>query len=64
MSFFPAFTVTGKLKAHGSLQACFEFADPGSPDGGLRGQLALSCVHFEAPMAVEGQVAGSAGSEA
>lgn len=61
MSFFPAFTVTGKLKAHGSSQACFEFADPGSPHGGLRGRLALGRVHFEAPLAVDGQVAGKAG---
>lgn len=74
MSFFffpPVFTVTGKLKAHGSSQACFEFSDPRPATWRsewllnlLLGSLAPARVRFVVPMAAEGQGCSEGASEA
>lgn len=41
LDILPAFTITRKLKAHGSSQACFEFSNPDSPAGGPSGLVSL-----------------------
>lgn len=61
--FLPVFTVTGKLKAHGSSQACFEFSDPSPASKGLNGSSTYfwarwrlrGWVRLVGPMAAEGQ---------
>lgn len=56
MSIFPlAFTATGKLKAHGNSQACFEFLNP-NPQLEV-GVLIISGSCAVGWMALEGQAA-------
>lgn len=56
---FPAFPVTGKLKAHGNSEACFELSGPRSPARGPRGSFLLSAgVHADGRWPRQARLAG------